>query len=88
MRYLKNFENHSKDITDDIAEDLLPKLQEIKDKRGKFTVEDFDSYMKERGSDSHTTDLVLSNLVNMGFDFDVEEDEDSSEDYELTGKIY
>lgn len=88
MRHLKTFENHSQDITQDIAEDLFPKLQEIKDQRGKFTVDDFDSYMKERGSDSHTTDLVLSNLVNMGFDFDVEEDEDSSEDYELIGKIY
>jgi hypothetical protein len=35
--------------------------------------------MSERGSDSHTTDLVMSNLVSMGFDFDVESEEETDD---------
>ena len=78
MKYLKTFENYSTDITEDIAVDLLPKLEEIKAEKGSFTVSDFDEYMKQRGADSHTIDLVMSNLVSMGFDFDSEETEDMS----------
>jgi len=89
MKYLKTFESYSTDITEDIANDLLPTLQQLKDEKGSFTVEDFESYMKERGADSHTIDLTMSNLVNMGFDFDVEDDEDSVDvDFELKGTMY
>lgn len=76
MKYLKTFENYRKDITEDIAEDLLPKLKQLRNEKGSLTVEDFEKYMKERGSDSHTIDLVISSLVNMGFDFDVESEEE------------
>ena len=89
MKYLKTFENYSTDITEDIAVDLLPKLEEIKDERGSFTVSDFDEYMKQRGADSHTIDLVMSNLVSMGFDFDSEEtEEDEPVEFELKDKFY
>jgi hypothetical protein len=89
MKYLKTFENYGTDITEDIAEDLLPKLQQLRDEKGSFTFEDFEKYMKERGSDSHTIDLVISNLVNMGFDFDTEdEDEDDTLNFELKDKFY
>jgi hypothetical protein len=79
MKYLKTFENYRTDITEDIAEDLLPKIQQLRDEKGSLTVEDFEKYMSERGSDSHTTDLVMSNLVNMGFDFDVESKEETDD---------
>jgi hypothetical protein len=89
MKYLKTFENYD-NFTDEIAEDLLPKLQQIRDEKGSFTSSDFDEYMKERGSDLKTIDLVASSLVNMGFDFDVEEDEGENDplDFELKGKMY
>jgi len=79
MKYLKTFESYRTDITEDIAEDLLPKIQQLRDEKGSLTVEDFEKYMSERGSDSHTTDLVMSNLVNMGFDFDVESKEETDD---------
>lgn len=88
MKYLKTFESCSTDITEDIANDLLPILQQLKDERGTFTVEDFENYMKQRGSDSHTIDLTMSNLVNMGFDFDVEEEDEEPIDFELKNTMY
>jgi hypothetical protein len=90
MKYLKTFENYGTDITEDIAEDILPKLQQLKDEKGSFTTKDFENYMMEKGADSHTIDLVMSNLVNMGFDFDSDDEgyEDSDLDFELKGKMY
>jgi hypothetical protein len=89
MKYLKTFENYTTDITEDIAEDLLPKLEEIRSEKGSLTVSDFDEYMKQRGADSHTIDLVMSNLVSMGFDFDSEETEDGDDiEFELKDKFY
>jgi hypothetical protein len=86
---LKFFESYS-DIAEDIAEDLLPKLQKIKDEKGIFTVGMFDNYMEERGGDMKLTDEIMSNLVNMGFDFDTESEDDDEDDldFELKGKIY
>jgi hypothetical protein len=89
MKYLKTFENYGTDITEDIANDILPKLQQLKDEKGSFTVSDFDEYMKQRGADSHTIDLVMSNLVSMGFEFDSEETEDDEPvEFELKDKFY
>jgi len=89
MKYLKTFENYGTDITEDIANDILPKLQQLKDEKGSFTVEDFENYMEQRGADSHTIDLVMSNLVSMGFDFDTEETEDDEPvEFELKDKFY
>lgn len=80
MRYLKTFESHN-DIAEDIAIDLLPKLQKIKDEKGIFTVGMFDNYMEERGGNMKLTDEVMSNLVNMGFDFDTNEDDEGDDDF-------
>jgi len=89
MRYLKTFENYGTDITEDIANDILQKLQQLKDEKGSFTVEDFENYMEQRGADSHTIDLVMSNLVSMGFDFDTEETEDDEPvEFDLKDKFY
>jgi hypothetical protein len=89
MKYLKTFENYGTDITEDIANDILPKLQQLKDEKGSFTVEDFENYMEQRGADLETIDLVMSNLVNLGFDFDTEDEgEDVPLDFELKDKFY
>jgi len=89
MNHLKTFENYGTDITEDIANDILPKLQQLKDEKGSFTVEDFENYMEQRGADSHTIDLVMSNLVSMGFDFDTEETEDDEPvEFDLKDKFY
>ena len=87
MNHLKTFESHS-DIALDIAEDLLPKLQKIKDEKGIFTVGMFDNYMEERNADMKLTDEIMSHLVNMGFDFDTNEDDDDDDDFELKDKFY
>ena len=90
MKYLKTFESYS-DIGEDIALDLLPKLQKIKDEKGIFTVGMFDNYMEERGGNMKLTDEVMSNLVNMGFDFDTNEDDSDDDDFvdfELKDKFY
>lgn len=89
MKYLKTFESYS-DIAEEIAQDLLPKLQKIKDEKGLFTVGMFDNYMEERNADMKLTDEVLSHLVNMGFDFDMDEDDSDDEDvdFELKNTFY
>jgi hypothetical protein len=77
MKYLKTFESYSeKGLAQEIAEDILPKLQEIKKEKGIFTVGMFDNYMEERKGDMKLTDEVMSELVNMGFDFDSDDDDD------------
>ena len=89
MRYLKTFESHN-DIAEEIAIDLLPKLQKIKDEKGIFTFGMFDNYMEERNADMKLTDEIMSHLVNMGFDFDTNEDDDDDDfvDFELKDKFY
>jgi hypothetical protein len=90
MKYLKTCESYN-DIAEEIAIDLLPKLQKIKDEKGIFTVGMFDNYMEERNADMKLTDDIMSYLVNMGFDFDTNEDdsdEDDDIDFELKGTMY
>jgi hypothetical protein len=67
------------DLASDIANDLLPKLQNKKSSGGKITVSNFDIFMKEHGADLSMTDAVVASLVDMGFDFDVESENDSEE---------
>ena len=91
MRHLKTFEAYGKidtDINQDIAEDILPKIQKLKDEKGFFTTTDFENYMKERGADSLMIDSVMSCLVSMGFDFDVEEQQNDDVDFELKNIFY
>lgn len=91
MRHLRTFEAYGKidtDINQDIAEDILPKIQKLKDEKGFFTTTDFENYMKERGADSLMIDSVMSCLVSMGFDFDVEEQQNDDVDFELKNIFY
>ena len=77
MKYLKTFESYSeKSLAREIAEDILPELKKIKKEKGKFTVAMFDNYMEERGGDMKLTDEVVSELVDMEFDFDPNDDDD------------
>lgn len=50
------------DLASDIAKDLLP--------------DNFESFMSENGGDLSMADAVMSELVDMGFDFDTESDSD------------
>jgi hypothetical protein len=84
MRYLKTFEGYNdKSLAREIAEDLLPQLQKIREEKGIFTVSMFDNFMEERKGDMRLTDEVIAELVDLGFDFDIEEDdsEDFDDDY-------
>lgn len=91
MRYLKKFEAYGKmdsDIHEDIAKDILPKLQKLKDEKGSFTIQDYMKYMEEKGADPMMVDCVASYIVNMGFDFDFENDGDDDIEFELKDKFY
>jgi hypothetical protein len=79
MKYLKTFESYDDDIATKIAEDILPKLQKIRQEKGKFTVGMFDNYMEERGGNMKLTDEIISILVSMGFDFDSDDDSDDDD---------
>jgi hypothetical protein len=77
MRYLKTFEGYNdKSLAREIAEDLLPQLQKIRDEKGIFTISMFDNFMEERKGDMKLTDEVISELVEMGFQFDYDDSED------------
>ena len=77
MKYLKTFEGYNdKSLAREIAEDLLPQLQKIRDEKGIFTIGMFDNFMEERKGDMKLTDEVISELVEMGFQFDYDDSED------------
>jgi len=65
------------DLASDIAKDLLPKLQLKRSKGEKITPNNFESFMSENGGDLSMTDAVMSELVDMGFDFDTESNYDA-----------
>jgi len=58
------------DLANDIAKDLLPKLQKRREDGEEISVENFDKFMKENGADLSMTDAVINSLVDLGFDFD------------------
>ena len=91
MKHLKTFESYGKlnsDIHQDIANDLLPRFQKIKDEQGKFTMQDYIKYMETRGADPMMVDCVASCIVNIGFDFDFEKDDDDDVEFVLKNTIY
>lgn len=85
MKYLKRFESfesqdeiyETTDISSDIADDIISKLKDEKEKNnGVFTIQDYEKYMTDRGADDVTKDSVMHYLVNKGFDFDSEYEEE------------
>jgi hypothetical protein len=84
MRYLKTFESYNElSLGEEIAQDLLPRFQKMRSEGQIVTVADFDKYMEERGADSELSDSVMHYLVNMGFDFDIEGEDEDYEDVEF-----
>ena len=76
MNNRQTFEsNKDKSLVRSIAEDILPYIQKIKDETGIYTVGEFENLMSDRNGDIGLTDEVISELVDMGFEFD--EDLDS-----------
>ena len=63
------------DLANDIAEDLLPKLQQKRSEGEIITPEYFENFMSENGGDLSMIDAVMSSLVDMGFDFDIESED-------------
>jgi hypothetical protein len=81
MKHLKKFnEKVYHDLAEDIAQDLYPQLLKMRKEGQIITSEFFESFMKERGSDLAYTDAVMSVLVNMGFDFDSDEEDYNDEE--------
>lgn len=67
------------DLAEDIANDLLPKLQAKRAVGEKISPSNFEMFMKENGADLSMIDGVMAELVNLGFDFDTEPENDSEE---------
>ena len=83
MRYLKKYNDmikESDNANEDIADDIISKLEKIRGERGRFTIEDYESYMTERGSDDVTMDSVMHYLVDKGFNFDSKDEEEADVD--------
>ena len=59
----------------DIAEDLLPQVQKQKQEKGVFTVNDLEQIILRNGGSLEMLDNVVSELVNLGFEFDIDIDE-------------
>lgn len=74
MKHLKTFNEAKVDfhLAKEIAEDLFPQFVERQKKGEKITPTVFEEFIKERGLDSYSSDLILSELVEMGFDFDMD----------------
>jgi len=90
MKYLKKFEAYGKvdsDIHEDIAISILPELKKLQAEKGYYTVEDFESYMKERGADRLMIDSVMGYLVSMDFGFDQEPEEELPEGWQDEMKL-
>lgn len=73
-------------LEEDIAEDLYPKIIKLKHEKGSFTVKDLENIILNGGGDLKMVDLVMLNLVEMGFNFDNETEEYSDEDLNFTLK--
>jgi hypothetical protein len=80
MKYLRKFNETHFDLADDIANDLLPQLKRMRADGQIITPEFFENYMKERGAKLDMIDATMSSLVSMGFDFDIEDEEEISDE--------
>lgn len=88
MKYIKAFESYeSKDLGEEIAQDLLPRLEKMRSGGTIITPEYFEKYMTEKGAKLDLIDSVMSYLVNMGFDFDIEDDGKEIDDVNFSIKV-
>lgn len=61
-------------MVEEIANDLFPRFEKMREEGKKVTVDFFDKYMQERGATFELSDSVMNVLIEMGFDFDTEQD--------------
>ena len=71
----------------DIAEDLLPQVQKAKSEKGRFTTKDLEQIILTNGGNLEMLDNVVSELVNLGFEFDIEIEESSINENVLSVKF-
>ena len=75
MKHIKRFyERADINLAEQIAKDLLPKLTNQRNNGESIRFDNFEKYMKDHGADLSMTDAVISELVNLGFDFDTEDE--------------
>lgn len=82
MKYLKTFESYNREpvnhkLAEEMAREILPILQKRREDGESVTISDFDKYMDEKEIESGLSDSIMHNLVDLGFDFDIEKDDDS-----------
>ena len=80
MKYLRKFNETHFDLAQDIAEDLLPQLKKMRSEGELITPQFFENFMKTRGAKLDMIDATMNSLVNMGFDFDIEDEEEISDE--------
>lgn len=71
----------------DIAEDLLPQVQSAKSEKGRFTTKDLEDIILQNGGNLEMLDNVVSELVNLGFEFDIEIEESNINEMFLSVKF-
>lgn len=80
MRIIKSFESYSREPVDNkkaekMAREILPTFQKKRENGEKVTIFDFDKYTKENNIESSLADSIMHILVDLGFDFDIEDDD-------------
>ena len=83
MKYLRRFNETHFDLAQDIADDLYPQLLKMRKDGEIITPEFFENFMKERGAKLDIIDATMNSLVNMGFDFDIEDEEVSDDNFDI-----
>ena len=80
MRYLRRFNETHFDLAEDIANDLYPQLVKMRNDGEIITPQFFENFMKTRGAKLDIIDATMNCLVDMGFDFDIEDEEEISDE--------
>jgi len=80
MKHLRRFNETHFDLAEDIANDLHPQLVKMRKEGEIITPDFFENFMKLRGAKLDIIEATMSCLVDMGFDFDIEDEEEISDD--------
>lgn len=74
------------EFAEQIANDLFPRYQKMREQGQKITVDDFDKYMRDKNV-SNIADSVMHQLVEMGFDFDIDQDDRDTDEENWMSRI-
>jgi hypothetical protein len=83
----KSNESVSQEYSLKIADNLLPIFKKIKSERGYYSGLDYERYMRKNGYNSDVSHSVMNLLVDKGFDFDREPEDDLPDNWEDEIKI-